>query len=133
MYRERALANSEFSRHMKPQKAQAQHWSTVSIGSSIYHLDLSILVRDRKVGVSFYCSGDKELAKVVIVDKDRLGEIIGVKAEPFGLEETKKDSGLHFYLEGCDIEHDRDRWPEFIDWQLHSAVKLRKEVLRLVG
>ena len=112
---------------MRPQKAQPQHWTTVHIGSSRYHIAPQILVRDGKVGIELYINDDKEFGKVMFDRAAELEEALGRKAVPF---DAAKACGVRFYEGGCDLR-DRERWPEYIALQLKLAVALRAAVLRI--
>ena len=126
-FREAALADPEFSKTMRPQKAFPQNWSTVHIGSSRYHLAPKIVVQQGKVGIELYIPDDKEFGEVVFAHQAELEEAMGYAAVPFN---ASKACGVRFYREGCDLE-DRSKWPEYIAWHLDAAVKLRAAVLKI--
>lgn len=126
-FREAALADAAFSKTMRPQKGQPQHWTTVHIGSSRYHLAPQILVQQRKIGIELYIPDDKDFGKAVFERQEEFEEAMGSKAVRF---DASKACGLRFYEKGCDL-NDRARWPEYLAWQLNAAVKLRAVVLKI--
>ena len=126
-FREAALADAAFSKTMRPQKAQPQHWTTVHIGSSRYHLAPQILVQQRKIGIELYIPDDKDFGKIVFERQKEFEETMGSKAVRF---DASKACGLRFYKKGCDL-NDRARWPEYHAWQLDAAVRLRAIVLKI--
>lgn len=126
-FRDAALSNFEFSKSMRPQKARPQHWMTVHIGSSRYSLSPQILVQQCKVGIEVTVIEDREFGKIVFEHQGELEEILGVKAVPYDASRT---CGLRFYEQGWDL-NDRDRWSEYIAWQLDAAVKLRSAVRKI--
>lgn len=126
-FRDAALSDPEFSKDMRPQKARPQHWTTVHIGSSRYHLAPLALVQQRKVGIEVTVVDDKEFGKTVFDHQDELEQELGIKATPY---EASKTCGLRFYQQDWDL-NDRDHWPEYIAWQLDAAVKLRSAVRKI--
>lgn len=121
-YRQQAVAHSAFSARMKPQGARAQHWSTVHIGSSQYHLSLQTLISSGRVGVEIYFPNNKELGRIAFDHQGYLEEALGVRGKTF---DASKACGIRFYKEGTyDIANRPDLWPELIGWQLDAAVKL---------
>jgi len=127
-YRELALADEAFSRHMKPQKAQPQHWSTVSVGSSKYHLNLQVLIQKKVVGLELYVSDEKEIGQKAADNLALLEEAVGVEGVTFS---ATKASGVRFYKHHCDIKGHPDKWDEYITWQLGAIVRLREAIMRL--
>ena len=126
-FREAALADAAFSKTMRPQKAQPQHWTTVHIGSSRYHLAPQILVQQCRIGIELYIPDDKDFGKIVFERQGEIEDAMGSKATRF---DASKACGLRFYEDGCDL-NDRESWPEYHAWQLDAAVKLRSAVLRI--
>lgn len=122
-YREMAMADPAFSKVMRPQKAQAQHWSDVNVRSSLYHLTMLASVQKKHIGIEVCIPGDKEFGKTLSVHQTELEQLLGVKGEPY---DAKKSCGIRFYREGCDIQNSREMWNDFIAWQLRTAVTLRE-------
>lgn len=121
-YREAALADGEFTKLMKPQKASAQHWSTIHVGSSQYHLSLQMLVSKGQVGIELYIPNNKEIGAKAFENKELFEEAIGVPGQVF---DAAKACGMRFYQNGSlDIRNDREVWPNLIAWQLDAAIKM---------
>lgn len=128
-YREAALSDERFSRVMKPQKAQPQHWSTVHIGSSQYHLSFQLLLGKGMVGIELYIPDNKKLGAKALANLREFEDALGVRGVPF---DAKKACGLRFYREGTmDIKGNPACWPELIEWQLDAALKVRDVVNRI--
>ena len=125
-YRQQAVSHPAFSTHMKPQGARAQHWSTVHIGSSQYHLSLQTLVSSGQVGIELNFPDNKELGRIALGHQGTFEDVLGVHGKPF---DASKACGIRFYKEGnYDIANRPDLWPELIAWQLDAAVKLRQAI-----
>lgn len=125
-YREAALSDPDFSKVMRPQKARAQHWTDVNVGSSRYHLCLLAVVQKRRIGVEVCVSNDKEFGKAVFAHQIELEQLLGVKGEPY---DAQKSCGIRFYREDCDVKGRPEAWGDYIAWQLHAAVLLREAMI----
>ena len=68
---------------MKPQKAQPQHWSTVHIGSSQYHLSFQLLLGKGMVGIELYIPDNKELGAKALAHLQEFEDALGVRGVPF--------------------------------------------------
>lgn len=118
-YRDVAAGNDRLSKLMRPHKAQPQHWTDLNVGSSRYHLVLLIDTRRKCAGVEV-CVSDPSLGTYVLSRQAELEKELGMT----GARYDKKNKGIRFYRTGCDIKGERDRWQEFISWQLDRVLKL---------
>lgn len=105
MYRELALHDTAFSKHMKPRKAQPQNWSDVAIGSTKYHLGMLLLVSRNQVGVYLYVNDAPEIWGIVSEAKVELDAKLGKKSE---ISTGRKDSRILYTLDDCEIKDRRD-------------------------
>ena len=127
-YCECAAENAAFSKVMKPQKARPQHVSNLSVGSTKYHLCLLIDTQQERAGVEV-CVHEAGLGKFVLLHRGELENALGIKGSSY----DKKNKGIRFYENGFDIKGAREKWPEFVDWQLEKAMVLREEMRRIEG
>ena len=56
-----AFTKSVFSKNFKKRKPGTDHWMTLSLGSSAYHLDILTLKKRNAVSVELYISDDKSI------------------------------------------------------------------------
>ena len=126
-YRETALVDQSFSKSLKPHKPLPQHWTNLGLGSSKYHAALTISTMYSRISVELYVRNDKELGQAFFDKQAYLEEALGCPAVRF---EGKKDCGLRFFRENCDVK-DSAKWPEFIEWQLKTVLKLKEAVKEL--
>lgn len=122
-YRDLARSNPEFSKTMRPRKALAQHWSDLSAGSSKYHLVLLADTKARRIGIEV-CVNDEELGQYVLGKQSELENVLGLDGTPY-VGRGQRSRGIRFYRNDCDIKGARDKWPEFIAWQLGKVLVLR--------
>lgn len=119
--RDLAADNDVFSKVMRPRKALPQHWMDLSVGSSKYHLVLVIDTRRRRIGVEV-CATNPGLGQFVLSCREELEQALGLSGTPY----DKKSKGIRFYRDGCNIKGVREKWPEFIGWQLDRVMVLRE-------
>lgn len=128
VYEEQALASVEFSRYMKPQRPRPNKASDVSVGTSQYHLTALVSTMHKRIGVQVYVPNNKELVHRIAQEKAQFEEALQMKSELF---EGVKAGGIKFFKQNHDIAANRDKWPEYIAWQLDALVKLR-EVMKAI-
>lgn len=126
-YRELAQSNHEFSKYFKPQKPQPQHWTTIHVGTSRYHISLTASIQNKNVGVELYIPDEKETGQRAIDSIAVFEEALGVQGHPFM---ATKASGLRFFLSNSNITKEKN-WDSYIDWQMDEALKLRDVINKL--
>ena len=62
--------NNDFTRNFHARKASPQHWYDLSIGSSAYHVGLTINTQKQNIGTEIYINDDKELFERFKMHKD---------------------------------------------------------------
>lgn len=127
-YAELAPAHKEFSQTMKAHKPSKDHWTNISIGSSDYHIALTVYANENKIGIEFYVPDNKEIGEIAKTNALRIGELLEAEAAPF---DASKASGVRFFKNGCNFKQHPEKWDDYIQWQLDAAVKLRDEVMKL--
>ena len=60
-FNEYAFNKEEFSKSFSKRKAQPQHWYDLSIGTSVYHLGLTVNTQKKMLGTEIYINDDKEM------------------------------------------------------------------------
>lgn len=128
VYEEQALASVEFSRYMKPQRPRPNKASDVSVGTSQYHLTALVSTMHKRIGVQVYVPNNKELVHRIAQEKIQFEEALQMEGELF---EGAKAGGIKFFKQSYDIAANREKWPEYIVWQLDALVKLR-EVMKTI-
>lgn len=124
-YVELAEKHVAFSSVMRPQKPSKDHWTTIHLGTSKYNVCLLVYSNEDKIGIEACSPDNKQIGEAMIGDAKRLGEMLG--AEPVSYN-ASKSSGVRFFKKGCNFKKHPEKWDEYIQWQLDSAVKLREEL-----
>ena len=74
-------SNSSFSKEFSPRKAQPQHWYDLSVGSSSYHIGLTVNTQKNLLGTEIYIPDDKEKFAVFKKHAQEIENLIGEKVE----------------------------------------------------
>ncbi len=132
-YREVAEATPDFMKEFSPRKPAKDHWSTLSCGSSAYHMALLIDTQGGRTGVEFYVPDNKEIghkaiANKGIANKGIFEQRLGLKAKEF---DATKASGIRFYKTGRAVRTQQDKWDDFIKEQLGWALEMKKIIREL--
>lgn len=127
-YREVAGGHPEFLKEFSPQKPSKDHWSTLRLGVSAYHLALLIDTHKGRTGIELYVDDDKEIGHRAIANSGIFEEHLGLTAAPF---DAKKASGLRFYKAGHPIKGHQDAWSGYIEEQLGWALEMKKIIAEI--
>lgn len=124
-FSEYAASKTEFTKVFSIRKPRAQSWYSLSAGSSIYNINVSVGVQKKQICAEIYISDDKELFAKFQEKKEEIEGFLGSKVE---WKEAKKACRI-FMLKKGDIKIKKETWPEYFDWMISESLKLR-EVLR---
>lgn len=115
-YRDVAGGHPEFLKEFSPQKPSKDHWSTLRLGVSAYHLALLIDTQKGRTGIELYVDDDKEIGhRLPSANSGVFEDHLGLTAVTF---DAKKASGRCFYKAGHPIKGHQDAWPGYIEEQL---------------
>ena len=127
-YREVAEATPEFMKEFSPRKPSKDHWSTLSCGSSAYHMALLIDTQAGRTGIEFYVPDDKVIGHKAIENKGVFERRLGLKAKEF---DASKASGIRLYKTGRSVRTQQDKWNDFIKEQLGWAIEMKNVIKEL--
>ena len=116
-----AKNNSRFSHEFSFQKPSAQHWYTFAVGSSEYHLNLTVNSKEKRIGVDIYISNNKDLFRKLKYQQQQLENFIDMRLE--FVEATKACRVKTFY--SGDIK-DSSSWEQLFDWFIVTAIQFKK-------
>lgn len=119
--------NDEFKHHFRARKASPQHWYDLSIGSSAYHICLTINTQKQCIGADIYIDDDKELFAQFKSHKD---EIMAMLNSEVDWREAKKACRICI---STDINpKKREAWSKAYNWFLEKAI-VYKEIANKYG
>lgn len=119
--------NDEFKHHFRARKASPQHWYDLSIGSSAYHVCLTINTQKQCIGVDIYIDDDKELFAQFKSHKDEIAAMLNSEVE---WREAKKAS--RFCISTDINPKKRENWQKAYNWLLEKAI-IYKEIASKFG
>lgn len=125
-YAELAEKDTEFRSVMRPQKPSKDHWTTIHLGTGNYHLCPLIYSNEDKIGIEVCVPNNKQIGEAIIKEAKRLGAVLDADPEPFN---ASKSSGVRFFKRGRNFKKHPEKWDEYVQWHLDSAVKLREKLL----
>lgn len=119
--------NDEFKHHFRARKASPQHWYDLSIGSSAYHVCLTINTQKQCIGADIYINDDKELFAQFKSHKDEIAAMLNSEVE---WREAKK--ACRFCISTDINPKKRENWQKAYNWMLDKAI-IYKEIASKFG
>ncbi|MBO7051247.1 MAG: DUF4268 domain-containing protein [Prevotella sp.] len=119
--------NEEFKHHFRARKASAQHWYDLSIGSSAYHLGLTINTQKQSIGAEIYINDDKERFEQFKKYKDEISKMLNSEVE---WREAKK--ACRVFITTNINPKKREKWQKAYNWFLEKAI-IFKEIASKYG
>lgn len=116
-------SNSSFSKEFSPRKAQPQHWYDLSVGSSSYHIGLTVNTQKNLLGAEIYIPDGKEKFAVFKKHAQEIENLIGEKVE---WREATKATRI-ITLHSCDISKE-EQWDSAFNWLMNKAVEFKRVV-----
>ena len=118
-----AFADNTFSKVFKRRKPSTDHWYSVSMGSSEYHMSFLMNTQKNILAVEISITNNKELFHEFYAEKDKIEAKAGVKLDWRELPERKASRIL--YETNVDFKN-KDKWNEQFDWIMEYGVKIAK-------
>ena len=109
--------NSDFNHHFRKRKASPQHWYDLSIGSSAYHIGLTINTQKQNIGAEIYINDAKDIFEQFKEHKDEIATMLNSEVE---WREAKK--ACRIFITTAINPKKRDAWSKAYDWMLEKAI-----------
>lgn len=119
-----AFAKPEFAKCFNKRKALPHNWYELSLGKSIYSLNLSVDTQKRRVGAYLYISDNKLLFQKFKHHQTEIEQMWDTKLEWI---EATKACRILATMPG-DIKKGPESWMPMFDWFIQSAMKIRQVV-----
>jgi hypothetical protein len=113
--------SSNFSRR---RKASARHWYDLSVGSSEYHIDLTVNTQKNQLGVGIYILDNKDIYAKFLAQKDTIAQFSGLTLE---WKEAEKACRILTFRD-ADIKKEQATWNNLFDWYCETAIKLKNTI-----
>lgn len=123
-FKDYASGNSDFINIFSLRKAHPHQWYDLSVGSSKFHISLTVNTQKHTMEAALYIIDDKEIYFKFERQKEKVREIM---QEKVSWKEAKKACRF-FVSESADITGDETDWPQYFSWLCEMSLRLRKVV-----
>ncbi len=113
--------NTDFVRHFRLRKASPHHWYDLSIGSSEYHVALTINTQKQNIGADLYIDDNKELFEKFRKHQDEISRMLNSEVE---WREAKK--ACRIFISANINPHKREYWVKAYHWFLEKAIVFKE-------
>lgn len=121
--------NAEFSNIFKRRKTAAHHWYDLSMGSSEFHIGLTINTVKEFLGIEIYIDNNKELFDQMYADKDKIKKQTGLVFEWNRLDNRKACRII--IKTDVDLKN-KDKWDEQFEWFIDTTIKMNKAFINYI-
>lgn len=118
-----AFTKPAFSQNFKRRKPSTDHWMSLSLGSSAYHLDILTLKKRNAVSVELYISDDKTIFRKLAQHKEQIEADIGFELDWRELPDKKAS---RIILENPVNLENPDEWSSHFDWIMDTCIRFKK-------
>ncbi len=123
-FNEYSFSKPDFNSKFSKRKPHPQHWYSLSIGSSTYHISLTVNTQKKRLGTEINFTNDKELFEKLKLQRTAIEADLGMELD--WREGTKHCKMLA--LKNGDIIKSIEEWSKFYDWYIMMTFKF-KEIL----
>lgn len=116
-------SNDSYAKEFTPRKAQPQHWYDLSVGSSSYHIGLTVNTQKNRLGAEIYIPDDKDKFAMFKEHAQEIEKLIGEKVE---WREATKATRI-ITLHSCDISKE-EQWDDAFNWLMDKALVFKRIV-----
>lgn len=121
--------NASFTKAFKLRRPKAQHWYDLGVGSSAYHLCMTISSQKSVLTSGIYIDNDKNIYKKYKDYAIEIEQAIGLKVE--WINDEKKKASRFLVKKDFDINN-RESWSDGIEWLYTMCLKI-KNIVSMYG
>lgn len=114
-------SNGSFAKEFSARKAQPQHWYDLSVGSSSYHVGLTVNTQKKRLGAEIYIPDDKDKFAMFKQYAQEIEESIGGKVEWREADKATRIITLYSY----DISNE-SQWNFAFEWLMNKALIFKR-------
>lgn len=119
--------NLDFTRHFRLRKAAPHHWYDLRIGSSEYHIALTINTQKQNIGADLYIDDNKELFEKFKKHQDEISRLLNSEVD---WREARK--ACRIFISANINPQKRENWAKAYHWFLEKAI-VYKEIASKYG
>ncbi len=120
-FNEAMSVNQDFTRHFHSRKAAAHNWYDLSIGSSEYHIALTINTQKQNIGADIYIDDNKELFEKFKKHQVEISQMLNSEVE---WREAKK--ACRIFISTNINPQKRENWTKAYNWFLQKAIVFKE-------
>lgn len=113
--------NHDFTHLFRMRKATPQHWYDLSIGSSAYHIALTINTQRQSIGAEIYIDDNKELFERFKTHQDEISMMLNSEVV---WREAKK--ACRIFISANINPQKRENWVKAYHWFLEKAIVFKE-------
>lgn len=114
-------SNPDYTKNFTFRKPAAQHWYSMAVGHSSYHIDLIMNTQKKKVGAEIYFHDDKPSFEKFNAQKSKMESSFGCELE---WNEARKDCSI-VIRKDLNVK-ERSKWSEAFNWFLPQALLFKQ-------
>lgn len=114
-------SNESFAKEFSARKAQPQHWYDLSVGSSSYHVSLTVNTQKKRLGAEIYIPDDKDKFAIFKQYAQEVEESVGGKVEWREADKATRIITLYSY----DISNE-SQWNFAFEWLMNKALIFKR-------
>lgn len=118
-----AFSDMNYKKEFNQRKPSTDHWYSLSVGSSKYHISILYLVQRNEITIEFHIPNNKELFDKLYLHKDEIENIIGCSLDWRKLPEKKASRIL--LTKEFDLS-DNSLLTQEIDWIKEYTLKYKR-------
>lgn len=118
-----AFTQTTFAKHFNRRKPSTDHWMTLSLGSSAYHIDILTLKNRNAISVELYISDDKSIYHQLFKYKDDIEVELGFALDWRELPDKKAS---RIIIEKPVKLDNHDEWDQQFAWLVDVCIKFKK-------
>lgn len=111
----------DFTRHFRLRKVAPHHWYDLSIGSSEYHVALTINTQKQNIGADLYIDDNKELFEKFKKHQDEISRMLNSEVE---WREARK--ACRIFISANINPQKRENWAKAYLWFLEKAIVFKE-------
>ena len=116
-----AFNKPKFSSNFSRRKALAQNWYDLAVGSSEYHISMTISIQKKRLSVDIYINNNKELFTKLLEQKEAIAQYLNMQVDWI---EADKACRIVTFSDG-DVKKGPSVWNSLFDWFIETAVKFK--------
>lgn len=109
--------NKDFLSHFRLRKALAEDWYGLSIGSSVYHIELKVKTKEQNIAAEIYIKNNRELFEQFRKHSDEISKMLNSE-----VEWLETDTRYRIIITNNINPCERDNWPKAYEWFLEKAI-----------